>query len=242
MPGRNAAPPHASSRGHVVGDGSLRHRMVSPKTRRFTRRTPLRRRQTVHRRTDLIASLTVVTSALLALTGCASLSDDRQGLRAPVFTLPRIDDGKPFGTPDLRGEPAIVVFWTPRCLPCAHELASIQEVWQRHQGEGLNVLGVQIGPLHEPPAPGIAELQGVTFPSVRDASGAVAGAFGVIGTPEAYFIGSDWRVWAVDRGDEVGVDEGRGLVIWSAIPEDLLLRRVADLLRPEPALRQSAAT
>lgn len=159
-----------------------------------------------------------------------------------MFTLPRIDDAKPYGTPDLRGESAIVVFWTPGCLPCADQLGSMQEVWQRHEGEGLNVLGVQIGPLNEPPAPGVAELNGVTFPNVRDASGAVAGAFGVLGTPEAYFIGRDWRVQAVDRGDEVGVDEGRGLVIWSAIPEDLLRRRVADLLKPESALRQSAAT
>lgn len=202
----------------------------------------MRRTRTVRLRLDLIASLTLVATALPAIAGCTNLSSDRQGLRAPVFALPRIDDGKPYGTPDLRGESAIVVFWTPGCLQCAHELGLMQQVWQRHQGEGLNVLGVQIGSLNEPPAPGAAELNGVTFPNVRDATGAVAGAFGVLGTPEAYFIGSDWRVQAVDRGDEVGLDEGRGLVIWSAIPEDLLLRRVAGLLRPEPALRQSAAT
>ena len=94
------------------------------------------------------------------------------------------------------------------------------------------MLGIQVGRLGEPGAPEFPEMNGATFPSVRNSSGVVAGSFGVTGIPAAYFIDADWRIQAVDRGEEVGVDGRRGIALWSAIPPDLLERRIAALLAP----------
>lgn len=180
--------------------------------------------------------------SLAVSVGCGAAPDnDRVGLRAPVFALANLDDGEPYGTADLRGTPTVVVFWAPGCGPCALELQLLQQSWERHRNEGLAVLGVQVGLLAEPGAPEFPEMNGVTFPSVHDSSGVVAGSFGVTGIPEAYFIDANWRLQAVDRGEETGVDRRRGLALWSAIPPDLLERRIAELLRPHSPSPKPAA-
>lgn len=125
-----------------------------------------------------------------------------------------------------------MVFWAAGCQPCAEQLQSLGKSWQRHQGQGLVVLGIQQGLLLEPDDPGFMKANGVTFPNVRDTSGAVAASFGVTGVPETYFLDRELRVRAVDRGEEVGVDKRRGLAIWSEIAPDLLERRIAAVLAP----------
>lgn len=62
----------------------------------------------------------------------------------------------------------VVVFWAAGCAPCAEQLQLIEKSWQRHQSEGLVVLGIQQGLLLEPDDPGFAKANGVTFPNVRD--------------------------------------------------------------------------
>jgi peroxiredoxin len=75
---------------------------------------------------------------------------------------------KLFGTADLQGKVTVVVFWAAGCAPCAEQLQLIEKSWQRHQSEGLVVLGIQQGLLLEPDDPGFAKANGVTFPNVRD--------------------------------------------------------------------------
>ena len=154
----------------------------------------------------------------------------RVGLPAPTFSLPSLDDGNDLGTADLKGRPAIVVFWSPGCAPCADELRQLQQVWERHRSRGVAVLGVQEGFITDADAKGFLAANGVTFPNVHDRSGVVGAAFGVMGVPEAHFIDPQWRIQAIDRGDDIGVDRHAGLVIWDPIPPDVLGRRVAELL------------
>ena len=181
----------------------------------------------------LVATLLLFVPVLPGGVGCAARpTDARVGLRAPDIALPRLGDTEFFGTADIQGKPTVVVFWAAGCQPCAEALQLLEKSWQRHQGEGLVVLGIQQGLPLEPNDPGFAKANGVTFPNVRDTSGAVAASFGVTGVPETYFLDRDLRVRAIDRGKEVGVDKRRGLAIWSAITPDLLERRIAELLAP----------
>jgi hypothetical protein len=68
------------------------------------------------------------------------------------------------------------------------------------------------------------------FRMLRDRSGVVAGAFGLMVVPEVHFLDAQWRVWAIDRGRDIGVDERQGVVVADAIPADVLERRITELL------------
>lgn len=154
------------------------------------------------------------------------------GLRAPSFALPRIGQEGTYGSADLAGAPAVVVFWSPGCRECVEELRRLQLA---ADNRGINALGVQVGAITDAPDTATLEANGIRFPNVIDASGVVAGSFGLMGVPEAHFVDSAWRVRAVDRGDRVTVvDERRGLVNWSPIPADVLDRRIDDLLGTSP--------
>ena len=158
--------------------------------------------------------------------GGADYGDSRVGLRAAPFTLPLLGTGHPYGSGDLRGRPAVVVFWSPRCPPCVEELRGLQDAWDRH-GRTFAVVGVQVGAIADAEATALVEAIGVAFPNVIDRSGAVAGSFGLMGVPEAHFLDATLRVVAVDRGEHViGVDQRRGLVHWSPIPPPVLDRRL----------------
>ena len=154
------------------------------------------------------------------------------GLRAPSFALPRIGHEGTYGSADLAGTPAIVVFWSPGCRECVDELRLLQLA---ADSRGVNVLGVQVGAITDAPDAGMLEVNGIRFPNVLDAPAVVAGSFRLMGVPEAYFVDSAWRVRAVDRGDKVtAVDQRRGLVHWSPIPADVLDRHIDELLRATP--------
>lgn len=196
--------------------------------------TPPRRRVRPEAPHRLIgAGLLLVLGVFGLLVWTAStvhVADVRVGLRAPTFSLPALDPGRDVGTAELTGMPAIVVFWSPGCAPCGEELRRLQAVWERHRSRGLVVLGVQEGPVAAADASGFLAANGVTFPNLHDRSGAVGGAFGVMGVPEAHFIDPQWRIQGIDRGDAVGVDRQAGLTIWDPIPPDVLDRRVVELL------------
>lgn len=193
------------------------------------------------RRLEPLAKL-VVVGLLFALVPLALLvwvargghlgSTASVGLRAPSFALPLIGQGGAYGSADLAGTPAIIVFWSPGCRECVEELRLLQLATD---SRGVNVLGVQVGAITDAPDAGTLEANGIHFPNVLDASGVVAGAFGLLGVPEAHFVDAALRVRAVDRGDKVtAVDQRRGLVHWSAIPADVLDRRIDELLPASP--------
>lgn len=171
--------------------------------------------------------------ALAWMAGNSTRSVDRIGLRAPTFTLPALGGGTSYGTAELQGRPTIVVFWAPGCAPCVEELRMLQQSWERHRPEGLTVVGVQVGFSADVDDVGLLEANGVTFRNVRDRSGVVAGAFGLVGVPEIYFLDPEWRVQAIDRGTEIGVNKRQALVLLSGVSPELLERRITELLRTE---------
>lgn len=195
-------------------------------------RRGLRRRRlaTDHQLAALGVLVVLSLLALLAwVMATTHYEDARVGFRAPTFSLPEAESGRPYGSADLRGTPSIVVFWSPGCVPCIEELRALQQAWEEHR-QAFAVLGIQIGTVGEPPDLALLRDSAITFPNVLDRSGVVAGSFGLMGVPESHFLDADLRVIAVDRGTPVGVDHRRGLVHWSPIPPDVLDRRIAALV------------
>lgn len=88
---------------------------------------------------------------------------------------------------ELRGVPVVLNFWASWCVPCREEARTLQRGWQR-DGEGVVLyLGLDMQDLTED-AIGFVEEFGITYPTIRDPTNAVARSYGATGVPETFFI------------------------------------------------------
>lgn len=130
-------------------------------------------------------------------------------------------DGKPFDLATLKGKLVVVVFWATWCVPNAEEAEAIVEIAHQFQGQGLEIVGVNLDTAQEDGSsletllPNIKRFlldYNVTWPNLINGTGATdyAAAFHVTDLPASVII---------DRqGTVIGIDPGaKGLYL--ALPE-----------------------
>ena len=100
----------------------------------------------------------------------------------------------------------IINFWASWCPPCRQESPGFERVWQKHQDQRVQIVGVDIQDTEEDALAYVNEF-GLTFPNGRDVDGKITVEYGVIGLPVTFFISAD------------GIVEGRWV---GALPEDSL--------------------
>lgn len=108
------------------------------------------------------------------------------GELAPEFQLTRTD-GAPASLDSLRGQPAVVVFWTAWCPLCKEEAPHINELAAQYEARGVRILGVNIQDSEARTAGGVKEF-GIMYPIARDADAKVAKTYNVQGTPTVLFL------------------------------------------------------
>ena len=126
-------------------------------------------------------SETASASATASLKVGTSLGDT-----APDFQLTRID-GAQVGLSDLRGQPAVLVFWTAWCPVCREEAPSINEVAARFEPRDVRVLGINIKDSEARTEAGIKEF-GIRYTVARDGDATTARRYKVTGTPTIVFL------------------------------------------------------
>ncbi|MAJ43794.1 MAG: hypothetical protein CMF96_03490 [Candidatus Marinimicrobia bacterium] len=62
---------------------------------------------------------------------------------APDFSLPSINDST-YNLSQLRGNVVILNFWATWCGPCRLEIPDFNELYKKHQKDGLEILGISI--------------------------------------------------------------------------------------------------
>jgi peroxiredoxin len=75
---------------------------------------------------------------LLALGSPASAHEPKVGQPAPDFTLTLVN-GQTVNLSDLRGEVVVINFWATWCVPCLHELPTLDAYYQIQKHFGLRV-------------------------------------------------------------------------------------------------------
>ena len=114
------------------------------------------------------------------------------GRATPALELPDLD-GRPWRLQDQRGRVVALNFWASWCEPCRSEMPSLELMAQRHEGDGLVVIGVNhregVGTIRR-----FLQMMPVDLPLLRDADGSLTRAFGVGIFPSTVFIGRDGRV------------------------------------------------
>lgn len=111
------------------------------------------------------------------------------GSAAPDFRLTRTD-GSTVTLADLRGAPAVLVFWTAWCPACKEEAPHVNDLAAKYGPRGVRVLGINIKDSEARTEGGIKEFS-IRYPVARDADAAVTRSYKVTGTPTIIFLDRD---------------------------------------------------
>jgi cytochrome c biogenesis protein CcmG/thiol:disulfide interchange protein DsbE len=141
-------------------------------------------------RSVLIIGLTIVAAVVIVLF--AGLGKDPQhidspliGKTAPPFALKAVGTGETIDLEALRGKPVILNFWATWCGPCYEEHPTL--VANARSLPNVQFVGVVFNDDESKILRFLSE-RGTAYPTLLDANGKTAIAYGVGGVPETYFI------------------------------------------------------
>lgn len=142
-------------------------------------------------RTVLIVGIAIALALIAVLF--VGLGNDPQAIKSPLigrpapsFALKAVGSGETIDLEQLRGKPVVVNFWATWCVPCYQEHAVLVDN-ARSIGSNVQFLGVVFND-SEDKIMSFLRQRGAAYPTVLDAQGKTAIAYGVGGVPETFFI------------------------------------------------------
>ena len=133
---------------------------------------------------------------------------DLTGAPAPPLSG-LLTDGRSVDLRDYRGQPVLVHFWAEWCPICRAEEGSLDALARDYP---VLTVATQSGD-----AAAVAEYlrrQGLSFKTLVDESGKLAGRWGIRGVPSSYVIDAEGRIGAASVGYTTGI--GLRLRLWWA--------------------------
>lgn len=113
---------------------------------------------------------------------------------APEFALSDLS-GRTIRMSALRGKVVLVNLWTTWCPPCRDEMPSMERLYQRLHGRGVELLAVsQDDPGTMDQVADFVREVGVTFPVLLDPDRQVGARYGVWGYPETFVVDREGRI------------------------------------------------
>src|SRR3954447_12306663 len=107
------------------------------------------------------------------------------GKPAPPFALKAVGSGETIDLTALRGKPVVLNFWATWCGPCYEEHPTL--VANARNLPNVQFVGVVFNDDESKIMRFLAD-RGTAYPTLLDANGKTAIAYGVGGVPETYFI------------------------------------------------------
>jgi thiol-disulfide isomerase/thioredoxin len=108
------------------------------------------------------------------------------------FTLPLLN-GANQKLSDLKGKVVFLNFWATWCPPCRQEMPSMETLYQRFKGQGLEILAVDCQE-ESRDVSAFMRRNRLTFPAALDESGAVSGNYGIEAIPTTYIIDRSGKI------------------------------------------------
>jgi peroxiredoxin len=153
-------------------------------------------------RKRLQLAIMLVVLVIAALTVAGNMSKDHKypkvGDSAPEFALTGLD-GKTYQLSDFKGKTVLLNFWATYCEPCRLEMPAIQKQAEKRAGQGVVVLGLNIGE-NQVTAQSFVDQIGVHFPILLDGQEEIRRNYGVKDYPTTFFIGPDGKVEVIRVG------------------------------------------
>ena len=148
--------------------------------------------------------LPTAAAVLVVLAGIWLMSSNARPMPEVAFNLV---DGRTLHTADLRGQPALINFWSVSCEVCLRDMPVLSRLQETLKDHGLMVIGVAVP--HDPPPAVIATAEKLApaYPISLDVHGEISKAFGDIRvTPTSFLIDPDGNINYSGRGP---IDETR---------------------------------
>ena len=156
-----------------------------------------------------LAALFVITVMLgIVIAGCSTTSpptetagktDEKQnptqniekrgtkvGNKAPDFELTEVS-GEKVSLSSLKGDPAVLVFWSAYCSDCEKEAPHINKLAADFGAKGVKVLGINIGESEARTQGGIKDFA-IKYDVARDEGRKITQLYKVLGTPTVIFL------------------------------------------------------
>lgn len=140
----------------------------------------------------LVISLSTAAQGLPPLThGLAKLESPYE---APQLKFSDLDD-ELIDIRQMRGEVVIVNFWATWCPPCRREMGSLERLHQATQGQGVNVLAVNVGEAEDIIFSFLGTVEpSPTFPILLDLNAGSVDPWKVKGLPTTFIVGPKGKV------------------------------------------------
>ena len=144
-----------------------------------------------------------LSKALLMITLISTCSVSlalEEGDKIPEFDIASIYENQPnISLKDLEGKTLFIDFWASWCAPCITSLPLYNEIYDKYQDQGLEVIAVNVD---NPIEDGLDFLLDtpLDFLIPQDPEGDVSESFGVIGMPSSYLVSPDGSVRLVHMG------------------------------------------
>ena len=159
---------------------------------------------------------TIIALVFSAFAASSLAAGDMEGQKAPDFAL-KSSTGENLRLSEYRGDVVMINFWATWCGPCRQEMPLLDELYNRYQRVGFNLLGVNIDD-DSGRAMQMAEELGIDFPVLFDARKEVSRLYDVEAMPVTVLVDREGRVRYVHHGYKPGY-------------EDMYLDQIRSLLR-----------
>ena len=137
----------------------------------------------------------VSSAANVSAPAASASADAAPDFDLVLFETPNHARDEPFKMSEQIGHPVIVNFWFPSCPPCVAEMPDLEQVFQNHRDEGLEIVGVQLVGLDTvQDGRDFVDDMGVTYALGPDEDARIIMDYGVTGFPTSIFVNADGSI------------------------------------------------
>jgi peroxiredoxin len=148
---------------------------------------------------------TIIALVFSVFAAASLASSGMEGQKAPDFAL-KSSTGENLRLSEYRGDVVMINFWATWCGPCRQEMPLLDELYNRYQRVGFNLLGVNIDD-DSRRAMQMAEELGIDFPVLFDASKEVSRLYEVEAMPVTVLVDREGTVRYVHHGYKPGYED-----------------------------------
>jgi len=122
----------------------------------------------------------------------AKISVFEQRTEPTDFTLPLLG-GENVSLSSYKGKVVILNFWATWCPPCRAEMPSMETLYKSFNGQGLEILAVDIGE-DTSTVQKFIRSNGYTYPILLDSSKKISSIYGIKAIPTTYIIDREGKI------------------------------------------------